>query len=186
ARVAEALAGQLGSEGIDVRTEHVKPRGLFSGPLQVPTGDESEHDRTAETATTGEDPEAEQSDGSSVGTTVDIAVVPQESGPDAATVLASRFGCGAGSDTPATVRASAAAYCADGQLQSLIGEALAGESNTSDVLAQLEPELWNRCVTVPLFQRAEVLAVRDGLAGVDVGGDIVRTFESAPEWRRVR
>src|SRR5699024_6986219 len=108
ARVAEALAGQLGSEGIDVRTEHVKPRGLFSGPLQVPTGDESEHDRTAETATTGEDPEAEQSDGSSVGTTVDIAVVPQESGPDAATVLASRIGCGAGSDTPATVRTSAA------------------------------------------------------------------------------
>jgi|GEM_PF-4626972 len=37
-----------------------------------------------------------------------------------------------------------------------------------------------------LFQRAEVLAVGNGLAGVDAGGGIVRTFDSAPGWRSVR
>src|SRR5699024_2111076 len=38
-RIAEAMAGQLASAGIDVRTERAKPRPLFGGPLAIPRND---------------------------------------------------------------------------------------------------------------------------------------------------
>ena len=176
-RIAEALAGQLASAGVDVRTRHAKPRPLFGGPLAIPRDNAGQDDEDGKSGESGKDKPAEPR--------VDIAVVPQETGGDAATVLASRFGCAAEpepakSGSGQTVRAGAAAYCEDTELQATIRDTLTGRQPVSEALAEIQPRLWESHVSIPLFQLADTLVVGKGIEGVEPAA----LFESAVDWQR--
>lgn len=174
-RIAEALAGQLASAGIDVRTKNATPRSLFEGPLAVPREKVSKDEGPTAQGEAGKDKPAKPG--------VDIAIVPQETGGDAASVLASRFGCGPDKPRPgsrATVRASAAAYCDEPDLQATIRGALTGQRPVSEALAEISPRLWESRVSIPLFQLADTLVVGKGIEGVEPAA----LFASAVNWRR--
>lgn len=178
-RIAEAMAGQLASAGIDVRTERAKPRPLFGGPLAIPRSDTRQRGKDGKNGAEGKNKTAESR--------VDIAIVPQEAGSDAASVLASRFGCvsprnSQKSGPGQTVRAGAAAYCDDTDLQASIRDSLTGQQPVADALAGIESRLWESHITIPLFQLADTLVVGKGIKGVDSAA----LFESAADWRRAR
>jgi ABC-type transport system substrate-binding protein len=117
--------------------------------------------------------------------TVDIAVVPQAVGGDAATVLAASFGCrGALPDgTTALPAANPAGFC-DRGLQPTIDTALSGGMPLGTALATVEPSLWQQHVAMPLFQLSDVLATGSDITGVNGGPPLVGPFAGAPTWRR--
>jgi len=117
--------------------------------------------------------------------TVDIAVVPQAVGGDAASVLAASFGCrGALPDgTTALPAANPAGFC-DRGLQPTIDTALSGGMPLDTALATVEPSLWQQHVAMPLFQLSDVLATGSDITGVNGGPPLVGPFAGAPTWRR--
>lgn len=121
------------------------------------------------------------------GTPIDIVVTPQPTGGDAATELASWFGC---APTPTGTTATATAVSAgpltwcDPALQQTIQSALTGETSQSAALASVEPQLWAQAVQIPLFQVADVLAVGGQVAGVGVGPPFAGPFFGAATWSR--
>lgn len=191
-RIAEAMAGQLASAGIDVRTEYAKPRPLFGGPLAIPRNEAGQDENGAggaEAKNKAKDNDKNEGKDGPAKSRVDIAIVPQETGTDTATVLASRFGCGPApgpkkSASGQTVRAAAAAYCDDSDLQTTIRDTLTGQQPVTDVLADIESRLWESHISIPLFQLADTLVVGKGIEGVDTGSRTATLFESAADWSR--
>ncbi|AHH94296.1 ABC transporter family substrate-binding protein [Kutzneria albida] len=114
---------------------------------------------------------------------VDIVIAPQPVSGDPATDLASAFGCRTGLPDGTSSPANAAGFC-DRELQPAIEAALTGAMPLSDALATIEPALWKQNIAIPLFQLADVLAVRPELSGVSVGPPLVGPFAGAPEWQR--
>ncbi|SFP35282.1 ABC-type transport system, substrate-binding protein [Amycolatopsis arida] len=168
ARIAKELQRQLVAAGVGVRTVTPQPRELFANLLAMP-------------ATPGAD--ERPGTGGSVG--VDIAVVPLPTGGDAASTLASTFGCPVereGQSGP-VAPANPAAFCVRG-LQPSIDAVLTGARPLADGLAELEPELWRQSVVLPLFQLADTLAIGQGVLGVTPGPPLVGPFGSAVDWTR--
>ncbi|MFD2419214.1 ABC transporter family substrate-binding protein [Amycolatopsis pigmentata] len=171
ASILKALAGQLTTAGVQVSTINPQPRDLFSTLLAMPVS------RAGQPAVP---------DGSgSVG--VDIAVVPLPVGGDAASVLASTFGCRPEQDTTGTapvVPANPAAIC-DPSAQPTIDAALTGSKPLDTSLAELEPKLWAQHVVLPLYQLADTMAVGPTISGVTPGPPLVGPFGStAVDWTR--
>ncbi|GAA3822696.1 ABC transporter family substrate-binding protein [Amycolatopsis tucumanensis] len=170
ASIAKELSNQLIAAGIQVNTLNAQPRDLFANLLALPVSQGS----TAPTGNSG-----------AVG--VDIAVVPLPVGGDAATVLASTFGCRPGQSTPsanvAVIPANPAAVC-DENLQTTIEEALTGEKPLADALAELEPKLWAQHTVLPLFQLADTLATGQGISGMTAGPPLLGPFSEAVNWTR--
>ncbi|MDQ0379273.1 ABC-type transport system substrate-binding protein [Amycolatopsis thermophila] len=168
ASMAKELSNQLVAAGIQVNTLGPQPRDLFANLLALPVS-----------------PGSQAPTGNSVG--VDVAVVPLPVGGDAATVLASRFGCRPGQSTPssnvAVVPANPAAVC-DESLQPTIDEALTGTKPAADALAELEPRLWAQHTAIPLFQLADTLATGQGISGMTVGPPLLGPFGNAVNWTR--
>ncbi|MFI9387854.1 ABC transporter family substrate-binding protein [Kutzneria sp. NPDC052558] len=123
--------------------------------------------------------------GGDAASTVDIAIVPQAVSGDAASVLATSFGCrGPLPDgTTALPAANPDGFCDHG-LQPTIDAALTGAMSLSDALATVEPALWQQHVALPLFQLADVLATGPEITGVNGGPPLVGPFAGAPTWRR--
>jgi ABC-type transport system substrate-binding protein len=113
--------------------------------------------------------------------TVDIAVTSRAVGGDPATMLASDFGCVTGSAglTPA----NPLGYC-DAGMQPTIDAALTGSLSVTEALTSIEPALWRAAVAVPLFQDADVLAVRGEVTGVTNGAGFAGPFAGAAFWER--
>jgi ABC-type transport system substrate-binding protein len=171
ATIVKTLAGQLTTAGVQVSTINPQPRDLFSTLLAMPV------------ARAGQ-PAAPDGSGS-VG--VDIAVVPLPVGGDAASVLASTFGCRPGQDTSGAapvVPANPAAIC-DPATQTTIDAALSGTKALDTILAELEPKLWAQHVVMPLYQLADTMAVGSTISGVTPGPPLVGPFGStAVDWTR--
>jgi ABC-type transport system substrate-binding protein len=171
ASIAKELASQLIAAGVQVNQINPQPRDLFANLLALPVS------KSAQTAT--------DSSGS-VG--ADIAVVPLPVNGDAASVLASTFGCRPGQDTASStapvVPANPAAIC-DTELQPTIDSALSGTKPLGEVLAELEPKLWAQHTVIPLFQLADTLAIGSTISGVTPGPPLIGPFgSSAVDWTR--
>jgi ABC-type transport system substrate-binding protein len=112
---------------------------------------------------------------------VDMAVTSRAAGGDPATMLASDFGCLTGST--GLVSANPTGYC-DVAVQSTIDATLTGSLSVTEALTSLEPALWHAAVALPLFQDADVLAVRGELTGVTDGAGFAGPFAGAAFWNR--
>lgn len=120
-------------------------------------------------------------DGTEAGGDIDIAVTSRPSGGDPATMLATNFGCVTG-ETP-LVPANPAGHC-DPAVQATIDAALTGSLSVTEALTSVEPALWRAAVALPLYQDADVLAVRDELTGVSAGAGFAGPFAGAAFWKR--
>ncbi|HVK21217.1 MAG TPA: ABC transporter family substrate-binding protein [Actinokineospora sp.] len=116
---------------------------------------------------------------------VDLVVAPLPAAGDPATALATRFGCGPGPDeSPVPVAANPVGFC-DPAVQPTIDAAVTGTVPLAEALAQLEPVLWAKTLTLPLYQEADDLVVRADMAGVAAGAPLESPFLGAAGWRRV-
>ncbi|WP_020664961.1 ABC transporter substrate-binding protein [Amycolatopsis benzoatilytica] len=171
ASIAKELAAELVAGGIEVNQIKPQPRDLFSSLLAMPVVNGKQQ------------PGADA--GGAVG--VDIAVAGLPVGGDAASVLASSFGCAAeapGADkTKPVVPANPAGLCDEG-LQATIDSALTGSAALADSLKTLEPQLWALNAVVPLYQEAETLAVGKGISGLTPGPPMLGPFGGAVNWTR--
>lgn len=112
----------------------------------------------------------------------DIVLVPLPTGGDPATELASSHGCPLAVPTgvepaPATVSGP----CHPG-LQALIESALTGANPIEPVLATVEPVLWARMISIPLYQHASIF-VAPGVEGVRSGPLLEGPLDGAAHWR---
>lgn len=122
--------------------------------------------------------------GSAGDDTVDVAVTSRAAGGDPATMLASDFGCVTDSSGSASLTpANPLGYC-DAGMQPTIDAALTGSLSVTEALTSIEPALWRAAVAVPLFQDADVLAVRGELTGVTGGAGFAGPFANAAFWER--
>jgi ABC-type transport system substrate-binding protein len=112
---------------------------------------------------------------------VDIAVSSRPAGGDPATMLASDFGCVTDATPPEPV--NPAGYC-DPAVQPTIEAALTGSLSVTEALTSVEPALWRAAVAIPLYQEADVLAVRGELSGVTAGAGFAGPFAGAAFWVR--
>jgi ABC-type transport system substrate-binding protein len=116
--------------------------------------------------------------------TVDIAVTSRAAGGDPATMLASDFGCVTGSAGSAGLTpANPLGYC-DAGMQPTIDAALTGSLSVTEALTSIEPALWRAAVAIPLYQEADVLAVRGEVTGVTAGAGFAGPFADAAFWKR--
>lgn len=158
--IAEELATQLREQGI-------------RATVVTPKGDELFRDTLAT------DPMSQQNPAEPG---VDVAVVPRAAGGSPAATLASNWGC------PRATSAGGQAYphnmagFCDRMLQPTIAAALTGEMPFAAASGTVEPVLWSRAVAVPLYQQAQVLAVRRELSGVRVGHGFAGPFAGAGKW----
>lgn len=112
---------------------------------------------------------------------VDIAVTARPAAGDPATMLATDFGCITATTPPAPV--NPAGYC-DVAIQPTIDAALTGSLSVTEALTSVEPSLWRAAVAIPLYQEADVLAVRGELSGVSAGAGFAGPFAGAAFWKR--
>lgn len=112
---------------------------------------------------------------------VDIAVSSRPAGGDPATMLASDFGCVTDATPPEPV--NPAGFC-DPAVQPTIEAALTGSLSVTEALTSVEPALWRAAVAIPLYQEADVLAVRGELTGVTAGAGFAGPFAGAAFWVR--
>ncbi|MDQ3886214.1 MAG: ABC transporter family substrate-binding protein [Actinomycetota bacterium] len=110
----------------------------------------------------------------------DIVVVPLPAGGDPATELASNHGCPL---APATESepAPVSGPCDPG-LQALIESAVTGANPIEPVLRTIEPVLWNRMISIPLYQHAWVF-VAPGVEGARPEPLLEGPLGGAPRWQ---
>lgn len=164
--LAARVADQLRDAGIEVELRLVESDELFGEVLR--TGGQRERlvpRRQALTPST---------DG------VDIAVVPQPIAADPAAAVVSWFGC------PLVVPArlepappNPAGFC-DITLQPMMESALVG---TDPLTEAVDRALWERAVTIPLYQQASLLVTTDELRGVSPGSPWEGPFHGAGGWQ---
>lgn len=112
---------------------------------------------------------------------IDIAVTSRAAGGDPATMLASDYGCVSGS--AGLVPANPIGYC-EASIQPTVDAALTGSLSVTEALSSVEPALWRASVALPLFQEADVLAVRGEVTGVTDGAGFAGPFAGAAFWKR--
>ncbi len=114
---------------------------------------------------------------------IDIAVVPLPAGGDPATLLASAHGCSI--DTPdgePPPPRDIAGSCVS-SLQPAIDGALTGRLPAGPTIAGLEPVLWERAVSIPLYQQASVFVPGSALRDVAPGPLVEGPLDRADRWR---
>jgi hypothetical protein len=123
---------------------------------------------------------------------IDILVGPQPVGADAATDLASWFGCApspqngttsTGGTPSAPIATNPLGWC-DPAVQPDITAALTGEESLATALGRVEPQLWAQAVEIPLFQVSDELAVGQQVTGVSAGPPLAGPFFGAANWSR--
>ncbi|WP_072805532.1 ABC transporter family substrate-binding protein [Rhodococcoides yunnanense] len=122
---------------------------------------------------------------------VDAIVGWTSVGLDAATVMASRFGCPGAlpvpeSENAATVPINTSGLCVPGLTDS-VNRALTGQFSTGELKAVAEPELWSLAAVLPIMQDSSVVAVGTGVEGVSLEGPIESgIFGDAAGWMRTK
>ncbi|MGH3787351.1 MAG: ABC transporter family substrate-binding protein [Pseudonocardiaceae bacterium] len=170
--LAARVVNQLRTAGIEAELREVDPDELF-GTMLGPGADEAPfRPGTAEAP----DPVAS-------GAGVDVVVLPQPTAGHPATQLASWYGC------PLVVPARLApappnpAKSCDLTLQPLIERALTQDDPTGTVPATVDAALWERAVTIPLYQPAALLVTTDQLRGITPGTPLEGPFDGANRWQ---
>jgi hypothetical protein len=98
-------------------------------------------------------------------------------------MLASDYGCVTGSTSTGLVPANPLGYC-DAGMQPTIDAALTGSLSVTEALTSVEPALWRAAIAIPLYQEADVLAVRGEVTGVTDGAGFAGPFAGAAFWKR--
>lgn len=166
--LATRVADQLRAAGIQAEVRLTEPDTLFDtvlGPAGAPR-------RVAVQQGTGDPADAG----------ADIVVVPQPATGHPGTQLASWYGCPLvlpAKQEPAP--ANPAGLC-DLSLQPQIEQALT--SDDSDAVAPgVEAALWERAVTIPLYQQVSLLVTTGQLHGVAPGSPLEGPFDGAQRWQ---
>lgn len=158
--VAQAAARQLGQQGIQAT-------------VITPTGDQLFNQSTSVGTVSGNTPEAGAAD---------VIVAPKLAGEDPAAMLAASYGCpGATPDGQRAEPPNPDGYC-DELLQPTVEAALSGAIPFPEALSRVEPFLWSQAIVLPLYQQAQVVAVRSEVRGVRNGPGFTGPFFSASQW----
>jgi ABC-type transport system substrate-binding protein len=170
--LAARVVDQLRSAGIDAELREVNPDELF-GTVLGPSPD-----LVTVRGGTSQLPPAVKT-----GPDVDIAVLPQPAAGHPASQLESWCGC------PLVVPArlapappNLAQFC-DLDLQPMIERALTQDDPAGPVPPTVETRLWERVVTIPLYQPASLLVTTSRLAGVAHGTPLEGPFDGAARWQ---
>jgi ABC-type transport system substrate-binding protein len=167
--LAARVVDQLRTAGIEAQLREVDPDELFATMLGPDPGIRgvSLRGETAEAPPPG----------------VDIAVLPQPAAGHTATQLASWYGC------PLVVPArllpappNPAGLC-DLAVQPLIERALTQDDPAGTVASIIEAALWERVVTVPLYQPASLLVTTGQLHDTAPGTPLEGPFDGAARWQ---
>ncbi|MQA16202.1 MAG: ABC transporter family substrate-binding protein [Pseudonocardiaceae bacterium] len=164
--LAARVAAQLTMYGIRVQVRTPSADELFGTWL-----DDDSSRVTGRAASTGDDGP------------VHIAVVPQPAGADPATVLASAHGCPLVTPAGVPMAPGNPAGVCDPLLQGVIADALTGTAPVDEVLSRVEPVLWERMVSVPLYQHTSVFVTGRGLDGVSPGPLLEGPLDGAARWQ---
>jgi ABC-type transport system substrate-binding protein len=170
-RPLKVVIGVAEERPVDVRIARDVQRQFAAGGVSaevVPLSGSDLYQRLSATSTDGAD-------------AIDVAVVGRPTGGDPATMLATDFGCV--STSAGLTPANPLGFC-DAGVQPTIDAALTGSLSVSDALTSVEPALWRASVALPLFQEADVLAVRNEVAGVYAGAGFAGPFAGAAFWKR--
>jgi ABC-type transport system substrate-binding protein len=168
--LAARVVDQLRTAGIEAQLREVDPDELFGAMLGPNPGinEVSFRPGTAESANAGG---------------VDIAVLPQPAAGHPATQLASWYGC------PVVVPARQApappnpAGLCDLTLQPLIERALTQDDPVGPVAPTVEAALWERAVTIPLYQQASLLVTISQLHDTSPGTPLEGPLDGAARWQ---
>jgi ABC-type transport system substrate-binding protein len=118
---------------------------------------------------------------------VDLLLAPRVLSGDAATDLASEFGCPRqpvdGSADPLRPAANVAVFC-DRALQPSIDGVLTGIMPTVPAVDTVDSRLRQAQVVLPLYQHAGVLVTTPAVVGVRTPGLLAGPFADADRWRR--
>ncbi|GAA0513671.1 ABC transporter family substrate-binding protein [Saccharopolyspora thermophila] len=159
-KIAEAAAQQLRDQGIQAT-------------VVTPTGDQLFGEMLATSPRTGE---------SGGAGSVDMAIAPRPAGGDPAAMMASSFGCpGVAADSEQPFPYNVAGFC-DELLQPTIDAAMTGQVPFADAAANVESVVWREAIALPLYQQAQVLAVRREVTGVQAGFGLSGPFSTAADW----
>jgi ABC-type transport system substrate-binding protein len=179
--IAARVTDQLRSAGIDAEFREIDPDELF-GSMLGPSADRgSAGGGTAEVTV----PAVANSGGANqavITPGVDIVVLPQPAAGHPASQLASWYGC------PLVVPAKLApappnpADMCDLTLQPMIERTLTQDDPTGTVPPAIEAALWDRVVTVPLYQPASLLITTSALANVAPGTPLEGPLDGAARW----
>lgn len=172
-----------GQVGIDIA---VIPRALSADPATTAAswfgcGTESEEDEDTENTENTENTE-EGSAGNGNATSTAASTTPKDT-TDGSEETSTTDAADAESESEPVVPANPAGFC-DPDLQPALDAALTGETPLKQSLAKVEPTVWDASVSVPLFQRADTLAVGSGVSGVTPGPELVGPFSTAVNWTR--
>ncbi|MGW5643304.1 ABC transporter family substrate-binding protein [Saccharopolyspora sp. NPDC003752] len=159
-RIAEATAQQLREQGIQAT-------------VVTPTGDQLFGEMLSANPRSGE---------SGGAGSVDMAIAPRPAGGDPAAMMASSYGCpGVAADSEQPFPYNDAGFC-DELLQPTIDAALTGQVPFPEASAVVEPVLWRDAVALPLYQQAQVMALRREATGVEAGNGLAGPFSTAAKW----
>ncbi|HEX6404068.1 MAG TPA: ABC transporter family substrate-binding protein [Pseudonocardiaceae bacterium] len=173
--LAARVVAQLRTAGIDAELREVDPDELFS-TLLGPSSD-------AGVAVPPRGGTAQVLPASVATPDIDIAVLPQPAAGHPATQLESWYGC------PLVVPArlapappNPAQFC-DLTLQPMIERALIQNDPVEAVSPTLEAALWERAVTIPLYQPASLLITNGQLPDVAPGTPLEGPLDGAARWQ---
>lgn len=124
---------------------------------------------------------------------LDVLVGRSDGTDAAATILASRFGClplnsepedGEESGPPEVLEPISGLCEAD--VTAVVGRALSATTDVGEVIADVEPRLWELGVYFPIAQDAAVVAAGPDVTGISLAGPVqTGIFASADRWLRV-
>ncbi|MCA1822625.1 MAG: ABC transporter substrate-binding protein [Pseudonocardia sp.] len=170
--LAARVVAQLRTAGIDAELREIDPDELFS-TLLGPSAD----------AVSPRGGTAQMFPASVAAPDIDIAVLPQPAAGHPATQLESWYGC------PLVVPArlapappNPAQFC-DLALQPMIERALTQEDPAGAVSPTVEAALWERVVTIPLYQPASLLMTNGQLPDVAPGTPLEGPLDGAARWQ---
>jgi ABC-type transport system substrate-binding protein len=159
-RVAQAAVQQLAQQGIQAT-------------VVTPTSDQLFDDTL-----TSNGPPTDPSQAMAV----DMAIAPRLAGGDPAAMMASSFGCsGVALDSGKAYPSNPAGFC-DPLLQPMIEAGLTGQVPFLAASARVESALWSQAIALPLYQEAQVVAVRSGPGGVRPGSGFAGPLSTVAQW----
>jgi ABC-type transport system substrate-binding protein len=170
--LAARVVAQLRTAGIDAELREIDPDELFSTMLGPSTDAVSPRGGTAQ-----------MFPASVAAPDIDIAVLPQPAAGHPATQLESWYGC------PLVVPArlapappNPAQFC-DLALQPMIERALIQDDPAGAVAPTVEAALWERVVTIPLYQPTSLLVTNGQLPDVTPGTPLEGPLDGAARWQ---
>jgi ABC-type transport system substrate-binding protein len=158
-RIAEAAVRQLAQQGIQAT-------------VVTPTGDQL-FGEMLPTSTKATEPSQ---------TAIDMAIAPRPAGGDPAATMAASYGCpGVAPDSEQPFPFNAAGFC-DELLQPTIEAAMTGRVPFAEASGRVESALWSQAIALPLYQQAQVMALRRSVSGVQPGFGFAGPLSTAAQW----